>query len=124
MTISLWCVLVAALLPIVCTLIAKWGFEDFDNRQPRQWLSRQQGWRARANAAQANSWEAFTVFSASLFVAHLAHAPQTRVDAIALAFIAARSLYIVFYLADQALLRSLIWVVGFGLCVSLFVVGI
>lgn len=123
MTISLWCVLVAALLPILCTGIAKWPFRRFDNHNPRDWLARQQGWRARANAAQGNSWEAFAIFSASVFAAHLANAPQTTVDYIAIAFIAARLFYIFFYLIDRPPLRSSVWLVGLGLCVALFITG-
>jgi uncharacterized MAPEG superfamily protein len=123
MTIALWCVLIAAVLPIVCTLIAKWSFKGYDNHQPREWLSRQQGWRARANAAQGNSWEAFAIFSAGVFAAHLAHAPQARVDAIAVGFIVIRLLYIYFYVSDRPPLRSAFWSVGFMLCVALFIVG-
>jgi uncharacterized MAPEG superfamily protein len=120
MTISLWCVLVAAVLPIVCTGIAKAGFPAFDNNYPREWLSRQQGWRARANAAQGNSWEAFAIFSAAVFTAHIAHAPQASVDAISVAFIVARLFFILFYVTNRASLRSVVWVVGFGLSVALF----
>ena len=43
MTLALWCLLVAALLPIACAGIAKWGFQGFDNNNPREWLARQQG---------------------------------------------------------------------------------
>jgi uncharacterized MAPEG superfamily protein len=123
MTLSLWCVLVAAVLPIFCTAIAKWGFNGFDNNNPRDWLSRQQGWRARANAAQGNSWEAFAIFSAGVFTAHIAHAPQTSVDAISIAFVVTRLLFIFFYVTDRAALRSWVWAIGFGLSVALFVVS-
>jgi len=80
MTTALWCLMIAALLPIVCTGIAKWGFKGFDNNRPREWLARQDGWRARANAAQQNSWEAFAIFSAAVLTAHVVEAPQARVD--------------------------------------------
>ena len=123
MTLSLWCVLVAAVLPIFCTGIAKWGFKGFDNNNPRDWLSRQQGWRARANAAQGNSWEAFAIFSAGVFTAHIAHAPQMSVDAISIAFVVTRLLFIFFYVTDRAALRSWVWLVGFGLSVALFVIS-
>jgi len=122
MTISLWCVLVAAILPIVCTGIAKSG-RGFDNYNPREWLGRQEGWRARANAAQANSWEALAIFSAAAFTAHIAHAPQAAVDGISIAFIIARLLFILAYLTNRAALRSVVWLIGFLLCVSLFVVA-
>lgn len=120
MTIALWCVAIAAVFPIICTGIAKAGTAGYDNRNPRDWLGRQQGWRARANAAQSNSWEALAVFAAGVFTAHLAHAPQARVDLLAEIFIVVRVLYLVCYLADQALLRSLVWTSGFGVSIAMF----
>jgi uncharacterized MAPEG superfamily protein len=123
MTIALWCLMIAALLPIICTGIAKWGFEGFDNRRPREWLAQQSGWRARANAAQANSWEAFAIFTAGVLTAHLVAAPQARIDALALVFIAARVAYILCYVTDKAALRSLVWLVGLGASLAMFVIG-
>jgi uncharacterized MAPEG superfamily protein len=123
MTLALWCLLVAALLPIVCAGIAKWGFEDFDNRRPREWLARQQGWRARAHAAQQNSWEALPIFTAAVLTAHVVEAPQGRVDLLAGLFVAARLAYIVAYVADLATLRSALWLAGLGACVGLFAAG-
>jgi uncharacterized MAPEG superfamily protein len=123
MTTALWCLMIAAVLPIVCTGIAKWGFDGFDNRRPREWLAKQSGWRARANAAQANSWEALAIFTAAVLTAHLVEAPQPRVDLLALVFIAARVAYIACYVADQASLRSLVWLVGLGASFALFFAG-
>lgn len=123
MTTALWCLMIAAVLPIVCTGIAKWGFEGFDNRRPREWLAKQSGWRARANAAQANSWEAFAIFTAGVLTAHLVDAPQPRVDLLALVFIGARVAYILCYVADRASLRSLVWLVGLGASLGLFFAG-
>ena len=123
MTIALWCVAIAAAFPIVCTGIAKAGFRGYDNRNPRDWLGRLQGWRARANAAQNNSWEALAVFAAGVFAAQLAHAPQARVDLLAEIFIGARVLYLACYLADLAALRSVIWASGFGVSIAMFFVA-
>ena len=52
MKISVLCLLIAGVLPLISTAIAKWGFRDFDNHYPREWLARQTGFRARANAAK------------------------------------------------------------------------
>ncbi len=123
MTTALWCLAVAAVLPILCAGIAKWGFRDFDNRRPREWLARQDGWRARAAAAQQNSWEAFAIFAAAVLTAHVAGGPQPRIDTIALAFIACRLVYIWCYVADFASLRSLVWLAGLVLSLYLFFVG-
>ncbi len=123
MTLALWCLLVATLLPIACAGIAKWGFVGFDNHRPREWLARQEGWRARAHSAQQNSWEALAVFGAAVLTAHVAHAPQSTVDLLALGFISARLAYIACYLADLASLRSLVWLAGLGCSIALFVVS-
>src|SRR5512137_927141 len=100
MTIALWCVLIAALLPYLAATIAKAGGERYDNRDPRAWLEKQDGFRVRANNAQLNSFEAFPFFAVAVLVAHVLHAPQERVDALAVIFIAVRVAYFVCYLTD------------------------
>lgn len=123
MTTAYWCVLVAALMPYVASTVAKAGGERYNNRNPRLWLDRQQGFRARADAAQANSFEAFPFFAAAVIVAHLTQAPQDRIDALALIFIVARIAYIVCYLADLHWIRSIVWTVGIVATITLFVTG-
>ncbi|MBK6453605.1 MAG: MAPEG family protein [Proteobacteria bacterium] len=120
MTIAFWCVLVAGFLPYFGTLTAKIGGERFDNSNPRDWLNAQSGFRKRANAAQHNSFEAFPFFAAAVIIAHVAGAPQGRIDLFAVVFILARLFYIAFYVADMATLRSLAWFVGIGSVVALF----
>jgi uncharacterized MAPEG superfamily protein len=117
---AFWCVLVAGFLPYAATLTAKIGAGGFDNRNPRDWLSQQDGFRRRANAAQHNSFEAFPLFAAAVVIAHMAGAPQPRVDLFAVIFILARLFYTAFYVADFATLRSLAWFVGIGSVVAIF----
>jgi uncharacterized MAPEG superfamily protein len=124
MTIAYWCVLVAAVLPLIATGIAKVGGERYNNRFPRAWLDKQTGYRARAAAAQSNSFEAFPFFAAAVIVAHLTHAPQPRLDLLAIAFVVARIAYIVCYVADWHWTRSLIWFVGWLVCIAIFVSGV
>ena len=115
-TLAYWCVLVAALLPVLCAGLAKAGGVGkspgeggFDNHNPRAWLQQQTGWHARANAAQANTFEALPFFMAAVVIAHQLGAAQGRLDLLAMAFIALRLLYIALYVADRATLRSLAW---------------
>jgi uncharacterized MAPEG superfamily protein len=122
MTVALWCVLVAGILPYLATLIAKSG-QGFDNRDPRSWLAKQEGFRKRANAAQLNGFEAFPFFAAAVIIAHVLNGPQSLVNTLALLFIAARVLHLICYLANQATLRSLVWLVGFGSVIAIFVVA-
>ena len=116
-TIAYWCVLVAAILPIVCAGIAKSGMFStsrrdggYDNNNPRAWLARQTEWRARANAAQANTFEALPFFFAAVIIAHQLQARQTVVDILAFAFVVLRIAYIMMYVADMAKTRSAIWI--------------
>ena len=115
-TVAYWCVLVAALLPMACSLIAKYGLlrvppqhGGFDNNNPRAWLGRQSDWRARANAAQANTFEALPFFFAAVIIAHLLQANQTQVDLLALLFLVLRMAYVIMYVANLASARSGIW---------------
>jgi uncharacterized MAPEG superfamily protein len=121
MTAAYWCVLVAALLPIVWAGAAKAGARGYNNARPREFLGALSGWPARANFAQQNSYEAFPPFAAGVIIAHLCNAPQPTIDALAVTFIAARVAYGLCYIADRAGLRSLLWLVGFSCVVGLFV---
>jgi uncharacterized MAPEG superfamily protein len=120
MTTAFWCVLLAGMLPYVATLTAKIGARGFDNRNPRDWLAGQEGFRRRANAAQQNSFEALPLFAAAVVIAHLAGGPQARIDMLALVFVVARLCYIAFYVADLSTLRSLAWFAGIGSAVAIF----
>lgn len=122
MTTAFWCVLVAGLLPYLATVSAKAGAR-FDNFHPRAWLNALSGWRARAHAAQLNGFEAFPLFAAAVIIASIRHAPQARVDELAVAFVGLRIGYFAAYLANLAWLRSLLWLGGIGCAVAIFVSG-
>ena len=88
--LSTGCVLAAALMPIVCAGIAKGGTFSkppseggYDNNAPREWLSRQAGWRQRANWAQSNCFEALPFFIGAVIIAHQLGAYQARFDILA-----------------------------------------
>ncbi|MPM81002.1 hypothetical protein SDC9_128053 [bioreactor metagenome] len=110
-TVAYWCVLIAALLPIACSMLAKRGSFHMgrDNHDPRRWLAQQTGWRARANAAQANSHEVLPFFIGAVIIAHQLGASQTPLDMLALGFVFLRVLYIVMYVGDMPTARSMIW---------------
>lgn len=123
MTIAYWCVLAAGLLPFAWTGIAKASGERFNNRAPREWQARLTGMPARAHAAHLNSFEAFPLFAAAVIIAQQLQAPQRTIDLLALAFVALRVVYGVLYLADQHLLRSLVWAAALACAVAIFVVA-
>ena len=120
MTVAIACILIAGILPIVSVGIAKAGFKGYDNRNPREWLARQTGFRARANAAQANAWEAFPFFAAGVLAAQWMGAPQGRIDLLAVAFVVLRVAFLALYLADKAALRSLVWSAAWGVNIALY----
>jgi uncharacterized MAPEG superfamily protein len=123
-TVAYWCVLIAALLPLACAWLAKSGGlgkprkqGGFDNSDPRGWLARQTDWQARANAAQANSFETLPFFIGAVIIAHQLGAPQTLLDILALVFITLRVIYIAMYVAGLPTIRSAIW--GLALLVNI-----
>jgi uncharacterized MAPEG superfamily protein len=129
-TVAYWCVLVAVLLPYACSYLAKHrafgkprSQGGYDNENPRGWLARQQGWQARADAAQANSFEALPFFIGAVIIAHLLNAPQTRLDILALLFVTLRILYVAMYVAGLGTARSAFWAVAFLVNVGIFLSG-
>lgn len=129
LTLAAWCLLAAALLPIASAGIAKSGRfgsagEDrYDNGSPRAWLQRQQGWRARANAAQANGFENLPLFFGAVLYAQQAGAAQGAVDGLALGYVAIRLAYLALYLADRPTLRSLVFSAGLLVNLAIFFVA-
>jgi hypothetical protein len=123
MVISYASILVAGLMPVVCAGIAKWGVKGYDNRDPRAWLAQQTGFRARANAAQANCFEAFPFYAVGLVLALLTGVEPFVVDLLAVLFIATRVAYVACYLADKALFRSVFWSVGYASVIAFYVVA-
>lgn len=123
MSTAYWCILIAAVLPYVWTVIAKSsGGERFDNRDPRGWLARQDNPRAiRANGAQLNAFEAFAPFAAGVILAQLAGVDAGLVALLALVFVACRVLHGLFYVFDLALLRTLAWAGGLACVLWLLV---
>jgi uncharacterized MAPEG superfamily protein len=126
LTLAHWAVVVAAFLPILCAGIAKWGTfgrsrQDggYDNHHPREWLARQSSWRARANAAQANSFEALPFFVGAVLIAHQIGADQARLDSLAVLFVVLRLVYIALYVADRASARSLAWLLALAVNVAI-----
>ncbi len=129
MILAFWCVLIAGVLPLACAYLAKFSGNEggrdgagarYDNREPRAWLALQTGRSARANAAQANSWEAFPLFAIGVVIAVLQHVPITTINLLAIVFIVARVVYIGCYFANLAPIRSLVWAIGFGASVALY----
>jgi uncharacterized MAPEG superfamily protein len=118
-----WCLMIMGILPIVCAGISKAGARNYDNRNPREWLAAQEGYRKRAVAAQQNSWEAFAYFTAAMVVATATQANLDGLENLTVYVVLARVAYIVCYVADWHLARTLCWTVGFAVTTAIFFAG-
>ena len=114
LTVAYWCVFIACGLPYLAAWIAKAGsFGLRDNMHPRDWAARQSGWRARANSAQANSFEGLPFFIGAVIIAHQLGAAQARLDILAVAYVVLRAVYLILYIRGAASLRSAVWAFAF-----------
>ena len=125
MTIAYWCVLVAAILPLIWAGAAKSGAENYDNASPRAFMAALDGWHLRADWAQQNAYEAFPPFAAGVIIAHVSqNAAQGTIDLLAGIFILSRILHGILYITDRSTARSLVWLVGFGCMIGLFIAAV
>jgi uncharacterized MAPEG superfamily protein len=131
MTLALFTILLVALMPIVCAGIAKAGtFKThpreggFDNRNPRDWLAKQEGYRKWANAAQQNSWEALPFFAAAVIVNHILGGGGITANLLAIAFVLLRIAYIVLYLKGIQGTRTVVWTLAYACNVTIFLLPI
>ena len=120
MSIAYWCMLAAAALPYLTVAVAK-GRSTYNNRDPRA-PGTYQGLAYRAHSAHQNGLEAFPFFAVAVLVASggAAHAVVQPLNALALAWIALRLIYIAAYLLDRPSLRSLAWIAGWVLTITIF----
>lgn len=114
-----WLLLIAGMLPFVAAVCAKAGGKGFDNEEPRIWLSRQQGWRARANAAQANMFESLPFFFAAVLFAVHQQADTAYLAGLMGGWVVARLVYLAVYISGHGLVRSLVWTIALGLNIAI-----
>jgi uncharacterized MAPEG superfamily protein len=127
MTVAFWCVLAATLLPYFCFFIAgdsaRRAGTPRDNRNPRDFPNRIEGFAKRAWDAHLNSFESLPGFAAAVVIAYLAGAPQHEVDSLAVVWVLARVAYVAFYLTDKSTLRTSAQVVSLACVLGLFVIA-
>ena len=127
MTTPFWCLLVVMLMPFVLAGVGGYlrarQFGTLDTKYPRQQSAKGEGATARAVAAQANAWEALPIFASAVLVAHVAGADPERSATLSLLYVVARAGHAVCYLANWDIARSLVFLVGLGLSIGLFVLA-
>jgi uncharacterized MAPEG superfamily protein len=124
MTTVIGSLLILCILPLACAWIGGYHRQkqlgSVDNKEPRIQALKLTGAGARAVAAQANSWEALAVFSAAVLAVFISGVDMQRIATLAMVFVVLRIVYIAVYLANQDKLRSLVFLVGYGICMYLF----
>ena len=127
MTTPFVCLLIVVLLPYALSTLGGYfrtrQFGTLDNKYPREQSAQLEGIGARVRDAQANAWEAVPVFTAAVLVAHVAGADPGKSAIAAGIFVVARVLHAVCYLANLDILRSLVFLVGLGSAIWLFVLA-
>jgi uncharacterized MAPEG superfamily protein len=124
MTTSLWCLVAVTFFPIILAPVGVYfrqqSFGSVDNKNPRTQSAALEGAGARAVAAQGNAWEALAMFTVAVVAVHFAGVGAGSAAATAsLAFVAARVVHPILYIADKDMLRSLSWVIGVACCIRL-----
>ena len=102
MTIAIWCILIAAILPYVAFSFVK----GLDPNAPRLEVGRLAGQSIRAYGAHLNALETFPFFAAAVLVAHVVGGPSRVVDALAVVYILLRIGHMAAYVAGRQPLRS------------------
>jgi uncharacterized MAPEG superfamily protein len=110
MTLAEWCLFGAVLLYLLTLAPVKaLGHRDFDNAAPRDPDFYEAPIRKRALGAHMNGIETFPFFAAAVLLAEFRHAPQERVDLLALGFLVTRFAYVLAYLGDRPTIRTILW---------------
>ncbi|MFN7145133.1 MAG: MAPEG family protein [Myxococcota bacterium] len=92
----------------------------YDNRHPRAQQAQLSGVAARAIGAHNNTLEAFPAFAAAAILCAWRGVDGGAADALSIGFLAARVVYVGFYLGNLATLRSLTWFAAAGCTLGLF----
>jgi uncharacterized MAPEG superfamily protein len=127
MTIPLWSLLVASLLPYIWFGVAsglrKQEFGVADNRHPRLQEAQQTDRGARAMGASANAFEALSVFAPAVIVAHLRAAGSPVATVLAIAWLLLRVVHGIAYLGDKPALRTACFALASVCAIALYFVA-
>ncbi|HEY9035008.1 MAG TPA: MAPEG family protein [Pseudomonadales bacterium] len=120
--------LAMSVLPILCSWVSGYyrhqQHGEVDNKQPREQNARLTGAGARAVAAQANAWEALMVYVAALLAVTVSGVPVEKYASLTLLLLLARIAHAVSYIANLDIIRSLVFLAGYGICIYMFVLAL
>jgi uncharacterized MAPEG superfamily protein len=122
MSVADWSILGAVLIYLLTLAPAKaFGHREFRNSAPRDPAFYEDPLRARLLGAHNNGIETFPFFAAAILLAELKHGAQPVVDGLAAGFILVRLAFVLAYVGDRPTVRTLLWNLGFGLNVLIFI---
>jgi uncharacterized MAPEG superfamily protein len=117
MTIAIWCILVAQVLPYIAFSFVK----GVDPNQPRYQVGDLSGQSLRAYGAHLNGLETFPWFAAAVIVAHMVAGSSRIVDVLAVVYILLRIGHMTAYLTGRQPLRSAAFIVAQFVALAIFV---
>lgn len=114
MTIFLYSIAAAAVLIYLPFLVVAYSRlrVGYDQSAPRTMFDKLPPYAQRATWAHQNSFEGFMIFAAAALMAYVTNVNSPIAVVAAIAFVAARLLYSIFYILNIPLLRSLMFAVG------------
>lgn len=95
-----------------------------DNKNPREQNAKLTGAGARAVAAQQNAWEALAVYAAALLAVNVANVPVESYASLTGIILLCRVAHGVSYVANWDVLRSLVFLPSYGLCIYMLVLAV
>jgi uncharacterized MAPEG superfamily protein len=117
MTIAIWCILIAQILPYVA-----FGFvKGLDPEQPRFQTGNLEGQSVRAYGAHLNGLETFPWFAAAVIVSQMVGGPSRIADILAVIYILLRAGHLAAYLAGRQPLRTAAFAVAQFVALAIFI---
>ncbi|MEA5576320.1 MAPEG family protein [Anabaena sp. UHCC 0451] len=124
--IFLYSIAAAAVLIYVPYLLVAYGrvLVGYDLSAPRAMFDKLPPYAQRATWAHQNSFETFMTFAPAALMAYITGVNSPTAAVAAIAFILARLLYSIFYIANIPILRSLMFGIGSFSSATLFYLSI
>lgn len=121
--VLLYCLAVAAALVYAPFLVVAYSRLQvgYDLEAPRSMFERLPAYAQRATWAHQNSFETFMLFAAAALMAFVTGVESQQAGFAAIAFVVARLLFSVFYIANVPLGRSFMFAISSFCTASLFV---
>lgn len=127
MTIPLWTLLAAVILPYIWLgpsfSARKEQFGSADNAHPRLQVAKLEGKGARAYAAHQNAFEALSVYAPAVLVAHVTHANPMHSTILSIVWVVCRFLHGVLYLNNVDKARSAMFGIAMLTVIGQFVIS-